>query len=156
MLTVGVALPAPAADDLPVSPLASEADTAQILNLTHQVLRKEIDLERYSLTYRIRGSVEPRWRRLRYFLGQQAAAGLELGSDTTILAELGKHLKTPEEASERVLRGGTRAGLIGFALEGGSSAFELWSNGLLALKNKRDKVDPATAKRTVFAKLKEI
>jgi len=155
LLIQGAVLPM-AAEELPSSAVASDRDDSQILKLTAEVLRKEIDLERFSLTYRVRGSAEPRWRRLRYFLGQQAAAGLELGSDTTLFAELGKHLKTPEEASERVLRAGTRVGLIGFILDGGSSAFELGSNALLALKNKREGVDPETAKRTVFAKLKEI
>jgi hypothetical protein len=134
----------------------AQSDDSRILDLTNQMLRASIDLERFYLSYRVRAGKEPRWRRIRYFLAQQTAAGLTLGANIAVVGTTGANLRTPEDVSTPVLRRATRSGFIGVIFQGGSSAFELLSNGLLAVKNKRDKDSPDAARRLVAARLREI
>lgn len=129
---------------------------AEILSLTNQLLLKEIDLERYYIAYRIHGSREPKSRRLRFFLMQQVAGSTALASSLINLVESGKHLSTPDDTSSGVYKASSRTGLIGCAFGGASSGLEFGTNGWIALQNKWEKQDPATACDTVIAKLREI
>src|SRR5215472_1288924 len=54
--------------------LKFDSDTSEVLALTNEILQKRADLERYYLRYRLRGSEEPKSRRMRYFYAQQTAA----------------------------------------------------------------------------------
>lgn len=144
------------------SPLAASAivdgsaETAEIIDLTNELLLKEIDLERYYIKYRIPGNQEPKGRRVRFFLAQQAAGGSFLGSNIVNTFETAKHFNTPEDVSGRVFAGSGRVGLTGSVLGASSSAIELCSNGLLAIKNKIHKEDPTSAKNNVIGRLKVI
>lgn len=67
----------------------------RIEDLTTEILHKEIDLERFYLQYRILGTKEPRYRRLRYFLMQVASASCTLGSNIKFTQLAKQGLKAP-------------------------------------------------------------
>lgn len=128
----------------------------EIIDLTNKLLLEEIDMERYYLQYRIYGNAEPKTRRLRYFMFQQAAGCAFLSSNIVNMYETAKHFRTPEEVSSKVFTRSNRTGLTACTLGVGSSSLELCSNGWIAAKNIIKKHDPATARRVVKKKLEEI
>ena len=135
----------------------SEADLAsEIVDLTNQLLLKEIDFERYYIQYRIDGSKEPKYRRLRFFLLQQAAGSGALASNIINTVECGSHLGTPEQTSSAVFKASGRLGLTTTILGGTASGIELGANGLIALKNKWNHEDAASARQNAIDRLHEI
>jgi hypothetical protein len=140
----------------PVSPPAIPVDAVTILELTNQTLFKEIDLERFDLEYHRQGHEVSKYRRLRYFLLQQAAGSAHLTANLVNTVETGKHFKTPNDVSGNVFLGTNCVGLTGAVLGSTSSSIELCSNGFLALKNKWTKKDPATARENFLTRVHEI
>lgn len=141
----------------PMPPQAVRSQSAQeILDLTNQLLFKEIDLERFYLRYRMWGTQEPKYRRLRFFLLQQSAAGGFLASNIINMVETAKHFDTPEETSSKVLANSCTIGEVASIMGGSASALELGSDCFTALKNKLKKRDPGSQKRSVVERLKEI
>jgi len=138
-------------DSLPCDQIASE-----ILSTTNQILRKETELERYYLQYRVQGGKEPKWRRMRYFVAQQMAALGFLSSNVIDIAEFGNALKDPRRENEQYLRYGYTAGLVGSVIGGGSDGLEIASNAITAIKNKRRGLDPGSAKKTALKSLHDI
>lgn len=132
------------------------ASITEIDQISHSILLKEIAFERYYTSYRAFASLDPRFRHLRYFLLQEAAAALSVANNVLALSQLEKHIKNPEAVHQQVIKRSVKIGLIGVIFEGGSSAFELGSNVLIALKNKRRKVDPESTIAGGIVKLKEI
>ncbi|CAN5258325.1 hypothetical protein BH11CYA1_BH11CYA1_01700 [soil metagenome] len=125
-------------------------------DLANEILRKEIDLERYYLKYRVEGTKEPKYRRARYFAFQVSSAMTSLASNITNVALSASHTKTPETISVRGSQQGLRVGLVGIALDGGSSAIELCSNGYTAIKHIRNGTSPGAAVKNVVARIKTI
>jgi hypothetical protein len=72
-------------------------EISRIENLTHEILRKELDLERFYLLYRVIGTKEPKFRRLRYYLLQVASAGCTLSSNIMFLKLAADGLKPGKE-----------------------------------------------------------
>ena len=131
-----------------------ERDSADRLDrLTNTALSKIIDFERWYWQQRAITSKEPRWRHLRWFVMQDAAAGLFLSSQISMMREAARGMTNPEKVSTPELRKANVCGLLGSAFEGGSSALELGSNALIAAKNKRRGNDPATSKRIAMERL---
>lgn len=120
-------------------------EQARIGALTDRILLELIDLERYYIDYRMYASREPPTRQTRYFVAQQAAAGLSLASSLVSMIEPAKHLSDPARVDSRVLKRGNHCGLVGVILQGGSSALELGSNTYTAVKNKVKGRDPASS-----------
>lgn len=123
---------------------------------TVQILLKEIELERFYNQYRLFASKDPKYRYLRYFLLQQTAAGLTLGSYIGSCSELGRNLTTPDRISQQLNVRTTKAGLIGVYFQGGSSALELGSNIATTIKHKIKKMDPKSAAKNVRERLQII
>lgn len=135
---------------------AASSDELRIDELANDILRKEIDLERYYLQYRVEGTKEPKYRRARYFAFQVSSAMASMASNITNVALSGSHTKVPERISVRGTRDGLEAGLVGILLDGGSSAVELCSNGYTAIKHIRNGTSPGAAVKNVVARIKEI
>lgn len=159
VLPVRAEVPAPA--ESPVSTELSDSRVPTELEekieyYTVQILLKEIELERFYNQYRLFASKDPKYRYLRYFLLQQAAAGLTLGSYIGSCSELGQNLTTPDRISRQVIDSTTKAGLIGVYLQGGSSAIELASNVATTIKHKVKKTDPKSAAKNVRDRLQAI
>jgi hypothetical protein len=87
---------------------------------------------------------------------QDAAAGLYLASQIEGLDEAAIGIHNPKDVSTQVLHDVNVCGLLGSVLEGGSSALEMGSNALLAVKNKRLSKDPLTARRGVIERVSRI
>jgi len=124
--------------------------------LTRDILSKEIDFDRWYTQYKLVATHEPRWRHLRYFFMQDSAAALYLASQTEGLCDTAGGLHNPERVTTHGLRSASELGLVGSVLEGTSSAFELGSNALLAMKNKRLGRNPEAARKIAFQRLQEI
>lgn len=131
-------------------------EEAKVDAITTDILRKEIDLERYYLQYRVHGTKEPKYRRARYFALQVSAGLTGLASNLVALSLTGGHIKNPESISLSTSRQGFKLGLIGTVIDGGSSALELGSNTFTAIKNIKQGKSPAAAVRNVEGRLKEI
>lgn len=135
---------------------AASSDELRIDELANDILRKEIDLERYYLQYRVEGTKEPKYRRARYFAFQVSSAMTSMASNITNVALTGSHTKVPDSISVRGSRQGLEAGLVGILLDGGSSAVELFSNGYTAIRHIRNGTSPGAAVKNVVARIKEI
>mgnify|MGYP003384397791 CR=1 FL=1 len=128
----------------------------QIDQYTTEILLKEIDLERYYNKYRLFSSKDPKYRYRRYFLLQQTAAGLTLGSYIASCADLGKNLTTPDRISRPLAERTTKVGFLAVVFQGGSSAIELASNVSTAVKHKVKKIDPKSTAKNIQSRLEEI
>lgn len=141
---------------LPVQASGFSGREMQIEHYTTEILLKEIDLERYYNKYRLISSSDPKFRYHRYFLLQQAAAGLTLGSYIGSCTDLGRNLTTPDRISRRTAENTTKVGFIGVVFQGGSSAIELASNISTTIKHKVKKVDPKSTAKNIQTRLNEI
>lgn len=128
----------------------------KVAEITNQIVRKEIDLERYYLNYKMVGHKDPRWRRARYFLLQQAGTAAGAAATTIPIVETGRNLKHPTNVRRGPLIKSYRVGIVGSCLGGGSSAMEFGSNCYTAVKNKVQHKDPGSVKNEVKRRLAEI
>ncbi len=124
--------------------------------LTQQILLKEIDLERFYNQYRLFASKDPKFRIHRYFLLQQAAAALTLGSYIASCSELGQNLTTPDRISRQVIIRANDTGLLAVIFQGGSSAIEFGSNVYTTIKHKIKKVDPKSTVNNIQDRVNSI
>lgn len=128
----------------------------KIAAITNEMVRQEIDLERYYLNYKLVGHKDPRWRRARYFLLQQAGTAAGIAATTIPIVETGKNLKHPTNVRRGPLIKSYRVGIVGSCLGGGSSAIEFGSNVYTAVKNKVQHKDPGAVKKEVMRRIAEI
>lgn len=128
----------------------------QYSQLTKQILLNGIELERFSLNFRLNSAKQPRFRRLRYFLTQETAAATGLAFEIAFLEQAKKGRRRPLQVSKPVLHGALTTAMTGAIIGGSGSCLELSSNMLQAIKNKRNGFDFKTANKFVVAKLKEI
>lgn len=135
---------------------ATTDEATEVVSLTNQLLLKEIDLERFYLRYRMHGTKEPKFRKYRFFALQQTAASTFLASNIINMVETAEHFKTPNTTNGHVLTNSCTVGEVASIIGGSSSALELGSNALIAVKNKIQKKDPKTARLTVVDVLREI
>jgi len=139
--------------DTSFSSLTAEQQYSQ---LTKQILLAGIELERFSLNFRLESAKQPRFRKLRYFLAQETAAATGLGFEIAFMEQAKKGRRRPLQVSKPVLHGALTTAMTGAIIGGSGSALELSSNMLQAIKNKRHGFDFKTANKFVVAKLKEI
>lgn len=123
---------------------------------SENILLKELDLERYYIQYWIDAKKDPKFRRIRYFLAQQAAAGCSLGQNITLASEYGRHLSYPERNNDGTLKRAYSLAIVSGSTAATASSFELLSNAYTALQNKRKKRDPKTAANEFVRRVKEI
>lgn len=147
---------ASAASDSANSSFSSLTAEQQYSQLTKQILLAGIELERFSLNFRLESAKQPRFRKLRYFLTQETAAATGLGFEIAFLEQAKKGRRRPLQVSKPVLHGALTTAMTGAIIGGSGSALELSSNMLQAIKNKRHGFDFKTANKFVAAKLKEI
>lgn len=143
---------------LPTATLAlpPESEEKEIDALTNQILRKEIDLERYYLQYRVYGTKEPKTRRLRYYALQTASAATGLASQIGFTQIFYRQRRNLDLDQNRATKNAFKTGIVSICLDGGSSMIELTSNSLLALKNIKEKKSPGAAVKEVIGRVKDI
>ncbi|CAN5586586.1 hypothetical protein BH11CYA1_BH11CYA1_24880 [soil metagenome] len=128
----------------------------QYSQLTKQILLAGIELERFSLNFRLHSSKQPRFRKLRYFLSQETAAAAGLGFEIAFMEQTKKGRRRPLQVSKPVLHGALTTLMTGSIIGGSGSCLELSANMLQCIMNKRQGFDFKTANKFVVAKLKEI
>lgn len=139
-----------------LSSTSSLSEEQQYSQLTKQILLAGIELERFSLNFRLESAKQPRFRKLRYFLAQETAAATGLGFEIAFMEQAKKGRRRPLQVSKPVLHGALATAMTGAIIGGSGSCLELSSNMLQAIKNKRHGFDFKTANKFVVAKLKEI
>lgn len=130
--------------------------TQQYTSLTKQILLASVELERFSLNYRLKSSTPPKFRRLRFFLAQETGAACGLAFQAVAIDQFGTGRRHPLKLSKPAVHGALATLMTGSIIAGSDSCLELGLNGLLALKHKQEGYDPASASRTVCNKLQEI
>ncbi|MBZ0186106.1 MAG: hypothetical protein K8F91_07590, partial [Candidatus Obscuribacterales bacterium] len=139
--------------------MQAEARSARELRVgavTHELIKKEVDFERFYLKYKLIGTKDPRWRRARYFLIEQAATAAGIGANTIPMVETARHIKSPEDTKDSVFNKSFQVGSVAAWLGGGGSAIELCSNIFTAVKNKLKHIDPGSKKKEALRRVREI
>jgi hypothetical protein len=124
--------------------------------LTKQILLVRIELETFNLNYRLNTYKQPKFRTLRSFVAQEAAAGAVLAFDCAGDDQYAKGIRNPRSINTKPLQGGLMATMIGASVAGADSGLELGSNAWLCLKNRRKGLDQHSATSFIQAKLKTI
>ena len=135
---------APAPEDLP----------NQYTAITKKILLCGVDLERFSLHFRLESGKQPKLRRLRYFGAQETGAACGLAFEITGDQQFGLGRRHPLQVSKPVLHRALATATIGSTIAGAGSCLELGLNGMQAIKNMQHGYDRESAATTVIAKLK--
>ncbi len=128
----------------------------QYEKLTVRLLLLGLDFEQYSLQYRIEALRDPKSKRTRYFLGQEAAASGSMTAGIIGIDQTRKVLYAPQKVSRRALHNLNTVGGVTSVIGASSSVVELASNSWHAFKDKRDHHDPKTTTAYLANKLQEI
>ena len=115
-----------------------------------------IELERFSLNYRLEAARQPEFRQLRYFFAQEAAAAGGLAFETTGDKQFGKGRRRPLTINKNALRGALATTMTTSIIAASSSGLEFSSNMLRAYKNEKNGYDSRSATKFVSAHLKLI
>jgi hypothetical protein len=135
---------------------SNEEFSKQYTEITKKLVLAGVELERFSLKYRMASTEQPKFRRLRFFLAQEAGAAGTLAFEVTALKQFGTGRRKPLQINKSALHAGAATGLTCSVIAGSGAGLELASNAALAYKNKRRGYDPRAANRFVSEKLKEI
>ncbi|MBK8223655.1 MAG: hypothetical protein IPK73_21820 [Candidatus Obscuribacter sp.] len=149
-----------AAESLPAALAANsigeESYSAEYTRLTKDILLAGIEIERYSLKFRLESARQPKLRRLRYALAQEAGSACGLAFEIVSDDQLGKGRRRPLEVSKPALRNALKTAMVGSIVAASGSGLELSANLLQAAKNKRNGYDFSSANKFVAGKLKQI
>jgi hypothetical protein len=136
---------------------ASSTDFSdQYTRLTKEILLNGIELERFSLKYRLESAKQPKYRRLRYFLAQEIGSGGGLAFEVTGVDQFRNGRRHPLQISLSALQNSLAAAEVGAIVAGTGSGLELTSNIVHSMKCKRDGYDSHSANKFVVAKFKQI
>ncbi len=141
---------------LPTPSASTESFSQQYTNVTKKILLAGIELERFSLNFRLESAKQPKFRRLRYFLTQETGAACGLAFEIVGVNEFGKGRKRPLQISKPALHGALATAMTGSIIAGSGSCFELGANMVQSIKNKRNGFDSKAANKFVVSKLKLI
>ncbi|MBS1955799.1 MAG: hypothetical protein JST89_16565 [Cyanobacteria bacterium SZAS-4] len=134
----------------------SSSFSQQFTKNTKEILQSGIEIERFSLHFRMESAKQPRFRRLRYFLSQEAASAGLLAFEVTGVDQFGVGRKRPLKLDPRPLRGSLAAATTTSIIASSGSMFELSSNVVQMLKNKKHGYDPKSANKYIASKLRHI
>jgi hypothetical protein len=143
-----------------VSTPAQTVLTGRVSNvdsLSREILRSEIKLEKYNLTYRLNAAKQGRWKGWRYFFFQESALGLIEGDLIAMAAYRGHNL----HHANRVLRGPAANGTVlpaflGFIMSGSGDALELSINAYHSLEAHKNGFSPEQSRRYIAGLVSEI
>lgn len=135
---------------------SSSSFSQQFTKNTKEILQSGIEIERFSLHFRMESAKQPRFRRLRYFLAQEAGASGLLAFEVTGIDQFGVGRKRPLKLDPRPLRGSLAAATATSIIASSGSMFELGSNVAQMIKNKNHGYDPKSANKYIANKLHHI
>ena len=124
---------------------------------TRDILRSEVDLEKYSLSYRMNAARQGRWKAWRYFAFQEADLMLLEANTVALVSYRGAHLNSPSG----LRRGPTAAAtalpfFIGFVTGATGDGVELGVNSLHAWQARRAGFSQSRSQRHVVELLANI
>jgi len=151
----GTPTPVYAQDISSVSETTSDFST-KYTAVTKKILQNAVEIERFSLNYRLETLKQPKFRKLRYFLCQEAGAAGGLAFEITALNEYGKGRKRPLTFDKDRFGNGLKATMTTSIIAGSGSAFELANNTWLGLQRREKGFDSKSAKKFVVDKLASI
>ena len=135
---------------------SSDEFTRGYSDLTKRALTAGIELERFNLNYRLQSVAQPKWRALRFSLGQEAGAAGILAFETTADRQFAIGRKNPAKVSNDALRGGLIQIVPTSAIAGASSCLELGSNAWQAKKNRRMGLGPKQAMQQAVTRFNDL
>jgi hypothetical protein len=135
---------------------STESWSQEYTDLTKKILLSGIELERYSLKFRLDNGKQPKFRKLRYFLAQESGASCGLAFEIVGVEQFGKGRRRPLEVSKPALHGALATVTTGSIIAGSGSCLEFGSNFLQTMKNRWHGNDHRAARKFVVAKLKQI
>ncbi len=130
--------------------------SAQYTALTKKILLAGIELERFSLNFRMESAMQPKFRRYTYFLAQETGAATGLAFEVTGTKQFGEGRKRLLRVNLRAVSKSLRAAEVGSIIAASGSCLELSGNLIQAVKNRRHGYDHRSANEFVVSKLKEI
>ncbi|MBX9696348.1 MAG: hypothetical protein K2Z81_28430 [Cyanobacteria bacterium] len=125
-------------------------------HLSKKILLISIELERFSLNYRLETARQPKFRKLRYYLAQQAGSAGGLAFEITGDKQFGIGRKRPLEIDTRALKNATTAAMTTSIIAGAGSCFELSANVVHSIKDRTQHYDTRSANRFVAEKMGEL
>lgn len=157
LLALLIAVPCQLSCALPTTAQeTSSSFSQQFTQNTKEILQSGIEIERFSLHFRMESAKQPRFRRLRYFLSQEAGSAGLLAFEVTGIDQFGVGRKRPLKLDPRPLRGSLAAAATGSIIASSGSMFELSSNVVQMIKNKKHGYDPKSANKYIATKLHHI
>jgi hypothetical protein len=123
---------------------------------TKKILQQGIELERFSLNYRLLGPQQPRFRKLRYFLAQEASSSCGLAFEIAGDQQFDLGRRRPLKVNTNTLSHAFTTAMTGSIIGASSSAFELSANMVQAIKNDRKGFSGRAANKFVGSHLKTI
>ena len=141
---------------MPASVESSSNFSSEYTDCTKKILLAGIQLERFSLNYRLEAAKQPKFRQIRYFLCQEAGAAGGLAFEATGVNQFGKGRRRPLKLDKNALRGALATTMTTSIIAASSSGLEFSSNLLQAYKNEKNGYDSHSATKFVSAHLKEI
>lgn len=124
--------------------------------LTLQLLLLGLDFEQYSLNYRIGALSDQKFKRTRYFLGQETAAAGSMTAAIIGTDQTYKVLHRPHKVNIKALHNLQTIGGVTSVIGASSSGLELAANGWHALNDKMKHRDSKTATGYLTDELKRI
>jgi len=126
----------------------------QYRDITKRILLQAIEIERFSLNYRLAGGQQPKFRRLRYFLSQETGAAGGMAFELVATDQLRDGRKRPLKIDTGAIKDSLRASLVSSIIAGSGSGLELASNSLTAVRNKKIGYDSRSATAHVASQMK--
>lgn len=107
---------------------AALAQISEVARLSLLVLRKEIELQRFNIAYRLNVAKQGRWKGLRYFLSQETNAALSLSGGVIGVNERFKNFESVNKINVRNLETGNILSIAGQAVGAAGSGLEFAIN----------------------------
>ncbi len=137
--------------------LASDEDfSSQYTGFTKKILLAGVQLERYSLNYRLESCKKPFMAKLAFMSTQEASAATGLAFEVCGDQQFGRGRKRLLAVDKDALGRGLRSAQVGSIIAASGSGYELAANFYQYAKGRHKGLDTASANKFVAAKLKEI
>ncbi len=125
-------------------------------DLTKKILLCAIDLERFSLNYRLEGCKQPLFEKLVFFGTQEAGAATGLAFEITGTKQFDRGRHTLGDFDSNSVSKGLRAAEVGSIIAASGCAVNLAASGYHYAKAHRKGLDTKSADRYVTTKMSEI
>jgi len=127
-------------------------------DLTREILRAEIELEKFNLHYKLEATKQGRWKGWRYFAFIESNTAMTLSSLIISVAERGEHLKGDEftHNSTSLLAEGNVVGAVGQIIGAAGSGLEFLINEYHAIDASRHGFSPNKSRNYVVGLVAEI